>query len=201
MSLRGGLTSVAMSVSDADKKIKKELFDCLGLKDCSFDDDMFDSIDFLPDSLAKFYGITFIQSDHDLRHQETDLFLLANCLFGETYLLIPGEWSYDENYPIEDQEKEENPWDLSGEIHGECEVRLYIPDGFVKWTFELLFNEVLDCGGGSSGGFVEFNTAYGIGEDFIDEEPPDNSFVEEILYTAKEKGYTDLASLIIAKCS
>ena len=161
----------------------------------------------LPDSLDELSDITFLETDSYLPYdKEVDLFLLLNKLFGETYLVVGDEWDYDEDdWDDEDNEDEddedEEDWDEdeSGEVNGSKSVRLYTPDGFKKCSFGLTFHEMLDMGGGSNGADVDFDTESGIKEEKLDKQTPSDSFVEEMLVKATEKGYTELINLIKEK--
>lgn len=196
-------SSFSISASDADTAMKKKIIDCLGATVDEYENEIFDDVMSLPDSLEEFSEMSFLETDGYLQFdKEADLFLLLNQLFGNTYLVVANEWDYDEDDDWdEDEDEDEDDWDEdeSGEVNGSKSVRLYTPDGLKKCTFFLSFHEMLDMGGGSNGADVDFMDESGINEEPLEKKAPSDSFVEEILGKAKEKGYSDLVDLISAK--
>ena len=190
-----------MSVSDSDKEMKKKIFECLDATIDEYENEIFDDVMCLPDSLEEFSDTSFLETDSYLPYdKEVDLFLLLNQLFGDTYLVVGDEWDYEEDdWDDEDEDEEKDDWDESGEVNGSKSVRLYVPDGLKKCTFGLTFHEMLDMGGGSNGADVDFDNESGIKEEQLEKKTPSDSFVEEILGKAKEKEHTDLADLIKEK--
>lgn len=193
--------SFSMSVSDSDKKMKMKIFECLDATIDEYENEIFDDVMCLPDSLEKFSDTSFLETDSYLPYdKEVDLFLLLNQLFGDTYLVVGDEWDYEEdNWDDEDEDEGKDDWDESGEVNGSKSVRLYVPDGLKKCTFGLTFHEMIDMGGGSNGADVDFDNESGIKEEQLEKKTPSDSFVEEILGKAKEKEHTDLADLIKEK--
>lgn len=193
--------SFSVSVSDSDKEMKKKIFECLDATIDEYENEIFDDVMCLPDSLEEFSDTSFLETDSYLPYdKEVDLFLLLNQLFGDTYLVVGDEWDYEEDdWDDEDEDEEKDDWDESGEVNGSKSVRLYVPDGLKKCTFGLTFHEMLDMGGGSNGADVDFDNESGIKEEQLEKKTPSDSFVEEILGKAKEKEHTDLADLIKEK--
>lgn len=193
--------SFSVSVSDSDKEMKKKIFECLDATIDEYENEIFDDVMCLPDSLEEFSDTSFLETDSYLPYdKEVDLFLLLNQLFGDTYLVVGDEWDYEEDdWDDEDEDEEKDDWDESGEVNGSKSVRLYVPDGLKKCTFGLTFHEMLDMGGGSNGADVDFDNESGIKEEQLQKKTPSDSFVEEILGKAKEKEHTDLADLIKEK--
>ena len=193
--------SFSVSVSDSDKEMKKKIFECLDATIDEYENEIFDDVMCLPDSLEEFSDTSFLETDSYLPYdKEVDLFLLLNQLFGDTYLVVGEEWDYEEDDgDDEDEDEEKDDWDESGEVNGSKSVRLYVPDGLKKCTFGLTFHEMLDMGGGSNGADVDFDNESGIKEEQLEKKTPSDSFVEEILGKAKEKEHTDLADLIKEK--
>jgi len=193
--------SFSMSVSDSDKEMKKKIFECFDATIDEYENEIFDDVMCLPDSLEEFSDTSFLETDSYLPYdKEVDLFLLLNQLFGDTYLVVGDEWDYEEDdWDDEDEDEDKDDWDESGEVNGSKSVRLYVPDGLKKCTFGLTFHEMLDMGGGSNGADVDFDNESGIKEEQLQKKTPSDSFVEEILGKAKEKEHTDLADLIKEK--
>lgn len=182
-----GLPTFAISVSDSDIEMKEKIVDCL---EASVDDenDIFDDVMCLPDSLKEFQDIPFLEMTEYLPcDKEFDLFLLLNHLFGDTYLVVSDAWDFEE--------ENENGYD---EIKGSKSVWMYIPDGFKKYTFGLEFSEALKSDGSSTGVDIVFN-GYRIKKKQLKNETPSDSFVEEMLEKAEKKGHADLMELIKEK--
>lgn len=194
------MPSFSISVSDTDSDMKKKIFDCLESVVDEYENEIFDDVMCLPDSLEKYSELSFLETDNYLGFdKEIDLFLLLNQLFGDTYLVVADEWDYDDDDDWDDEDEDDDDWDESGEVNGTKSVRFYVPDGMKKCTFELSFHELLDMGGGSNGADVDFVNETGIKEEQLEKNTPSDSFVEEMVEKAKEKGYTDLVELINEK--
>ena len=213
----------AVSVTEENIEMKKKILDCLIGEEGEKRKEIFGGVNGLPDLLKEFSSMLFLEVDRYLPYdKEVNLFLLLNQLFGDTYLADSEDWIYDDededdNDCDEDEEDkdgddwdedeededgddwDEDDWDESGEVNGTKSVTIYVPDGLKECTFMLSICEMLDMGGGSNGADIDFVDESGIEEKQLDKEIPDDSFVEELLGKAKEKGYTDLADLINEK--
>ena len=197
------MPSFSISITDADSDMKRKIFDCFESAVDEYENEIFDDVMYLPALLEKFSEVSFLETDNYLGFdKEIDLFLLLNQLFGDTYLVVADEWDYeeDDDWDEDDEDEEDgDDWDESDEVNGTKRVRLYEPDGMKKCTFELSFHEILDMGGGSNGADVDFVNETGIKEEQLEKKTPSDSFVEEIVKKAKEKGHTDLVGLINEK--
>ena len=202
----------AVSVTEENIEMKKKILDCLINEEGEKSNEIFYGVGGLPDLLKGFSSVFFLKADGYLPYDKMiNLFLLLNQLFGDTYVVdYSGEWidddeSEDEDDWGEDEDEDEDEddewddWDESGEVNRTKEVELFVPQGLKKCTFVLSMHEVLDMGGGSNGGDLDFVDESGIKEVQLDKKIPDDSFVEEMLGKANEKGYADLIALINEK--
>ena len=197
----------AVSVTEENIEMKKKILDCVINEEGEESEGTFYNVDGLPDLLKELSSVDFLEVERYLPYDKVvNLFLLLNQIFGDTYLVeYSGEWIYDDESEDEDDwdedegEEDDDDWDESGEVNGTKEVELLVPQGLKSCTFELSMHEVLDMGGGSNGADVDFVDESGIKEVQLMKNIPDDSFVEEILGKAKEKGYADLVILISEK--
>lgn len=202
----------AVSTTSDDLEMKQRLLDCLEV-DYEETDEVFDGIYGAPDSLEEISEMEFLESDHYLRPEKVlDLFLLLNKLFDKTTLIDADEWYYEEDDSDwdededdddeDDDEDDDDDWedeDESGEVFGSKQLRVFDPNDFKKYKYDLSFHEVLDMGGGSNGADVDFDSDAEVKEEKIEGDKPSEGFVGEILEKAQEKGYSDLVDLIKEK--
>ena len=200
-------TSFAISLNSDDEDMKRKLLECLGVTAENVgEDELFDGIYSVPETLEKLSTMEFLESDCFINDEKTlDLFLLLNKIFDETYLIQGDEWFYDDDFDWDEDsedddedEEDDDDWeeDLSGENNGSKDVRLFDPVEEKKSTYILTIHEVLDMDGGSNGADVDFDMEAGIKEEKIEKKEPGEDFIKEIISKAQEKGYTDLVDLI-----
>ena len=120
-------------------------------------------------------------------------------------MFLADDWDMDDTLPdffgLEDEDEDYDEWDdedEESEVNGEKDLVFFDPEEMTESSYVLSWHEVLDMGGGSNGADIDFKSDAEPEIEEITETDLNRDFAVEILKSAEEKRYQDLAEMIDA---